>query len=298
LNIRLLWNVNHHELPSPIPYVRTIWDINHRIHSLFPEYSHTRLTFSGIDRNVQDSLARASYVVTGTEVGRHQLVTIYGVSDTKIRVIPFPTPSMSQHLKDETPQKRGDFIFYPARFWPHKNHAVIIEALSILRQRHDWSLKCVLTGADEGNLRYVLGYAERLGVRDLIDYRGNVSEEELVALYKTAFALVFASAVGPDNLPPLEAMSLQCPVLTSDVPGAREQFGDAAIFFTPTNEQALAQRLMDLRDDAGLRQRLVNSGNARAAAFTVEDYADRMVAVLDEFSLLARNWQSNDSAFT
>jgi len=101
---------------------------------------------------------------------------------------------------------------------------VILEALKILKQDHSIELPCVFTGADQGNLAYVLRYAERLGVQDLIDYRGKVSDVELAALYKGAVALVYASAVGPDNLPPLEAMALACPVITADVPGAREQY--------------------------------------------------------------------------
>src|SRR6202020_3153539 len=98
--------------------------------------------------------------------------------------------------------------------------------------------------SDGGNLDYVLRYAERLGVRDLVDYRGRVSEEELGALYTGAWALTYASGVGPDNLPPLEAMALGCPVVTADVPGAQEQFGDSALRFHPTDEAALAALLL------------------------------------------------------
>src|ERR1700694_2729015 len=36
LDVRLLWNMNQHELRTPLPYIRTIWDVNHRIHSMYP----------------------------------------------------------------------------------------------------------------------------------------------------------------------------------------------------------------------------------------------------------------------
>jgi len=90
----------------------------------------------------------------------------------------------------------------------------------------------VFSGADEGNLSYILKHAEALGVREQVDYRGRVSDEALLALYRGALALVFASAVAPDNLQPLEAMALGCPVIAADVPGAREQYGDAALFLS------------------------------------------------------------------
>lgn len=296
LNVRLLWNMNQHQLPSPLPFIRTIWDLNHRIHSMYPEFSHTRFGFDGCDAGMAESMARASYVIVGTEEGKRQVVGLLGASPTKVRVVPFPTPALPQ--AGETPGGAGRYIFYPARFWPHKNHYVILAALKILREARGLDVRCVFTGADEGNLDYVLRSAEQLGVRDLVDYRGLVPEQELVALYAGAAALVYASAVGPDNLPPLEAMSVDCPVIAADVPGAREQYGDAALFFAPTDEAALADRIAELFADSALRRRMVARGRRRAAQFTTADYAQAVLAILDEFSLTARAWERCDSVFT
>jgi glycosyltransferase involved in cell wall biosynthesis len=41
--------------------------------------------------------------------------------------------------------------------------------------------------------------------------------------------LRYPSFFGAENLPPLEAFALGCPVIAADMPGAREQLGDAAI---------------------------------------------------------------------
>jgi len=299
-NIRLVWNMSQHELPTPLPYIRTIWDINHRIHSAYPEYSYTRFGFEGLDRNMAYSLGRASYVIVGTEEGKRQLVTIYGVHESKVRVIPFPTPV----LENGTPAGvnkivlRDPYLFYPARLWPHKNHVVILSALKLLRDKWNIKMRCVFSGANEGNLDYVLRYAERLGVRNQVEYVGLVDEGELASLYKGAIALVYASAVGPDNLPPLEAMSLGCPVITANVPGAQEQYGDAALYFSPTKEEELAERVKELVESKGVRERLVTRGRDRAANWTVEDYANKVLSILDEFAAIARCWERCDSLFT
>ena len=47
LNVRLLWNMNQHELPTCLPFIRTVWEANHRIHPMFPEYSYARLLLTG-----------------------------------------------------------------------------------------------------------------------------------------------------------------------------------------------------------------------------------------------------------
>ena len=297
LNIRIIWNLSQKVLESPIPFTMVMWDVNHRIHSMYPEFSYARYGFDGCEANYPYLLARASYVLVGTEEGKRQLVDMYGVHAGKIHVTPFPTP----RLPGADVAGSGDrppYIFYPARFWPHKNHVVIVAALKILRERWGMRLRCVFSGADEGNLDYVLRVAEDLGVRDQIEYVGTVSEEQVGELYRHAFALVYASAVGPDNLPPLEAMALSCPVLTADVPGAREQYGDAALFFSPTDERALAALLKTLKDDPDLRQSLIDRGRRRAADWTPEDYVDSVFDVLQEFALTARAWERCDSQFT
>jgi glycosyltransferase involved in cell wall biosynthesis len=299
LNVRLLWNMNQHELPTPLPFIRTIWDVNHRIHSMYPEFSYTRFGFDGCEAGMAQSLARASYVIVGTEEGGRQVTSLFGASPTKVRVIPFPTPLLPKvDLGAARDADHRPYIFYPARFWPHKNHYVILAALKLLREARGLDVRCVFTGADEGNLAYVLSSAARLGVDDLVEYHGQVSDERLVELYAGASALVYASAVGPDNLPPLEAMSLDCPVVTAEVPGAREQYGEAALYFPPADERALAEQIATLLQQPKIRQTLITRGRSRATLFTVDDYAAGVLEILDEFAQLARAWPRCDSEFT
>ena len=296
LNIRLLWNLNQHELKSPVPYIRTVWEINHRIHSMFPEYAYARYGFDGVDAGITQSLARASYVITGTQEGKRQLVDMLGVHAGKVRVIPFPAPQLPDPGQPDG--EKDAYLFYPSRFWPHKNHVVILNALKILREAHAVELPCVFTGSDNGNLDYVLSYAQKIGVRDLIDYRGAVTEQALAGLYRDATALLYVSAVGPDNLPPLEAMTLGCPAIVSDVPGAREQYGDAAIYFSPTDERALAACVMKLIGDSDFRTAQIAHGRARAASLTADGYVAAVMSIFDEFSVIARAWDRCDSSFT
>ncbi len=301
-NIRLIWNVNQHELSTYLPYIRTVWDINHRIYSMYPEFSYTRFKFEGLDRNMSKSLGKASYVITGTEEGKREIENIYGVYPKKVRVIPFPTPTFSvpQTESDDVNGhgRRKPYLFYPARFWPHKNHIVIVAALKVLRDRWGIDFDVVFSGADEGNLRHVLDFAEKMDVLDQVEHVGLVPTDDLVRLYREAFALVFAGAVGPDNLPPLEAMSLNCPVITTDVPGAREQFGDSVLYFNPHDEVELAERIKELMESTDLRDEKVQLGKARAESWTADDYVSEVLKIISEFQLISRSWARNDATFS
>jgi glycosyltransferase involved in cell wall biosynthesis len=119
---------------------------------------------------------------------------------------------------------------------------------------------------------------------------GFVSEEDLIALYRGAVALTFASFFGPNNFPPLEAMALSCPVLCADAAGMREQLGDAALYFEPTDAATLAQLIRTIDEDTGARASLIEKGRARAARIRGVDYVRGVLGIFDEFQPIRDTW--------
>jgi glycosyltransferase involved in cell wall biosynthesis len=93
---------------------------------------------------------------------------------------------------------------------------------------------------------------------------------------------------GPTNIPILEAWALDCPVITSDIRGVREQAGDAALLVDPTSPEALADAIRRVWQEDDTRAGLVRRGRARLGLYTREDYAARLDAVLDRAASLVR----------
>lgn len=298
LNIRLLYNMNQHHLPSPVPFIQTVWDVNHRVHPYFPEFSYTRYGFDQLDRDLCRCLPKASFIITGTHAGRKQLCTFYGLSPQHIRVIPLPAPQLEQAEVDPIQLPSHPFIFYPARFWPHKDHITLLHALSHLHSSHGLSIDLVLCGQDSGGLSYILRTAEHLGVRQYLHMLGNVPDEALPQLYAHALALVFPSPVGPDNLPPLEAMALNCPVIAARTEGSDEQLQDAALFFAPHNDIELAEQIYLLHNDPLLRQTLIQKGKALIQECSPALYAQKLHHIFYEFRRISRSWERADSKFS
>jgi glycosyltransferase involved in cell wall biosynthesis len=98
----------------------------------------------------------------------------------------------------------------------------------------------VLTGSDKGSLKAIMTLVTSLGLQNFVDFPGFVSKLELEKLYSSSGLLVFPSLIGPDNLPPLEALSFGCKIAVADIPGAREQFGRFASYFNPYSAHDLA----------------------------------------------------------
>ena len=151
--------------------------------------------------------------------------------------------------------ERAPFVFYPADFYPHKNHQRLLEAFELVRrQRPDVEL--VLVGRD-------LPAFDRPGVT----VRERIPTEELAELYRTASALVFPSLQESFGLPPLEAMASGCPVATSSVGALPEVCGDAARYFDPESVDEIADAIVEVVDRP---TDLVLAGLERVKLFTWE----------------------------
>jgi glycosyltransferase involved in cell wall biosynthesis len=295
-DIQLLWFVGVDVYDSPdIPYIATVWDLQHRLQPFFPEVSAGKI-WDKRNAIVGYFLQRAAYCVTGTEVGKKELEHFYQVAADRIRVIPLATPRAILKAPTSSINLRlrfgldRDYLFYPAQFWPHKNHANLVLALKWLKELHHIEPLLVLSGADKGNLSFVQRFSAQEGMADQIRYLGFVSTEELVALYRSARALVFVSYFGPDNLPPLEAMALGCPVVASEVEGAREQYRDAVAYANPSDPQDIGKAILAVISDAAVHKRLVGAGFERARRWTASQYLREIGLLFDEFAAVRRNW--------
>src|SRR5260370_28179692 len=243
-------------------------------------------------------LERAAFVIVGTEAGKNEVQRFYGTPDEKIRILPHPTPSFALEESATDPEQLAkyklppDYIFYPAQFWTHKNHAAIIKAVAHLKRTDNLRLPVVFTGSDQGNERHVHELVEQMQIEDQVFFLGHVSRETLSALYQNALALCYVSFFGPENLPPLEAFGLGCPVIAADVPGASEQLGDAAIRVNPSDDLAIAAALKLVFQGKSKREELIRHGKERARRFTGRDFAKGLFNLLDEFQPVRRRWSA------
>ena len=297
--VDLVWFVTPESLECRAPYIFTLWDLAHRLMPWFPEVSQ-KGEWQRREAAYARAFSRATKIIVVNEQGKTELMASYGIAPERILPLPLPTPEFALAAGPAsgdfggTLEKygvHGKFIFYPAQFWPHKNHANLLFAMKSLKARGGLDFKLVCVGSDHGAESYVSRLAAELGLSENIKIIGFVPTEDLAALYRHAFALVFPTFFGPENLPPLEAFALGCPVIASNVPGAETQLADAALLFDPTKPEEIASALERLSADAGLRERLIKAGKARAAKWTGRDYVRAVLDFVDEFERVRRSWR-------
>jgi glycosyltransferase involved in cell wall biosynthesis len=280
-----VWFANNHaEETGDVPYMLTILDLEYLRQPWYPEVAadgEWERRHHYFTRHVR----RASKIIVPNRAGTEQLLRNFPVNPERVLELPHPTPDLPRAEDGAGPLPERPYLFYPAQFWAHKNHATLLEALRLLPE-----YRAVLVGSDKGQRGRVEQLARELGVAHRVELHGFVPSDELVRLYRGAHALVYLSMFGPENLPPLEAMSLRCPVVVADVPGAPEQVEDGALIVPGTDPDAVAGAVRELEAPA-LRERLTAAGARVTAKRTPERYVGEVLDFLDGFERLQRSWR-------
>jgi glycosyltransferase involved in cell wall biosynthesis len=293
--IEFFLSTSFETLTLDIPFLVIVWDLQHRLQPFFPEVSSGHI-WQRRESFFSQVLKRAAYVIAGTEAGKAEIQMFYGVPAQRIRILPHPTPRFALEEGRSAAAELAkyklpcDYVFYPAQFWSHKNHAGILRAILHLKEVDNLRLSVVFTGSDQGNEGHVRQLVQRLHLEEQVYFLGHVPREALRALYQNAFVLCYVSFFGPENMPPLEAFALGCPVIAGDVPGASEQLGNAAWRVNPANELEIAQALKSLFHDKAKRESLILRGKERARRFTGNGFAKGLLELLDEFQAIRRCW--------
>jgi glycosyltransferase involved in cell wall biosynthesis len=159
----------------------------------------------------------------------------------------------------------------------------LIRAYARLRgEREDFSPQLVIVGRKLWLASEIFDEVKRQRWADDVILTGYVTDADLPALYRAARAFVYPSLFEGFGLPPLEAMACGTPVVTSDVSSLPEVTGDAALLIDPNDERALADALIEIVNNEGLRAGLREKGIAQAKKFTWREAAEKTLSLYRE----------------
>ncbi|HVF40002.1 MAG TPA: glycosyltransferase family 1 protein [Gemmatimonadaceae bacterium] len=285
-----LWvcpNQDRYAFRAPIRALGTVHDLMHRYEPRFPEVTlggeyHAR------EFHFRETCRWSTGVLVDSEVGKRQLVESYGIAPTKVFPLPYIAPSYIYDKSASTPEDvtrryglPDKFLFYPAQFFRHKNHAMLVSTIGRLRRAHP-DVRLVLAGAQERNAYAdIRRMVDEQGLADNVLFLGYVPQKDMPALYRKARALVMPTFFGPTNIPQLEAFALGCPVATSRIYGIPEQVGDAALLFDPSSAEQIHAALLKLWTDDALCAELTRRGFERAHRWGPSQFNQRFREIVD-----------------
>jgi len=244
------------------------------------QHVHLPQFFGDREREDRDRLFRAfseqaQVVAVASDWVKRDVEAHLGLPAAKVKVVPLAAPIAE--YEELTKEERigvvkgmgipGSFLLYPAQTWPHKNHAGLLRAMALLRER-GIHVHVVFTGRQTAFHRDLLQIQRDLALDDQVSWLGFVSPGELRALYQECLAVVVPTFFEAGSFPVFEAFSVGVAVAASSVTSLPEQVGDAGLLFDPMNDESIADAIRRLWTDDALRSELGARGRARAAPFT------------------------------
>jgi glycosyltransferase involved in cell wall biosynthesis len=139
------------------------------------------------------------------------------------------------------------------RIVPQKGIDTLLKAWSSVVQQRPGSRLVLIGGADSSNMRFFRKFADEVGVADSVDFKGFLSDEEVVSTLNSSKMFVFPSLKEGFAQAVSQAMACGLCCVVSDIPALRETYGDVAVFVPPNNPEALANQIVRmLTNDSGL----------------------------------------------
>jgi glycosyltransferase involved in cell wall biosynthesis len=235
------------------------------------------------------TVMRADRVVAISEFVRLDILRHYPVRPEKVTTIPLAglTP---EEITDGTDARDIRAMYnLPPRFllsvggsYPHKNLVRMVEAYARVAEEIPDIL--VIVGEAFGLRGPLMEVLEHTGLlaRGKVRMLPFLPRADVLALYRAAHAYVFPSLFEGFGIPALEAMDCGCPILASNSSALAEVVGEAGILFNPLDTGSIANAMRTVSLDAGMRNRLIALGHARAREFSWKSNADQTVDVFHE----------------
>ena len=250
--------------------VVTVHDLTYK---RFPELLQKE-TLENLDRQMQREVAVADAIVCVSESTRRDLLRYYDADPARVHAIlsGLGTPAVAEPVEGLPPR----YILFVSTIEPRKNLGTLIDAYERLRDRGTYDGSLVVVGKIGWKSESLVPRLRGRGIVHL-DY---VPAPQLASIYERAEAFVFPSIYEGFGFPLLEAMARGVPSLAARSSSLPEIGGNAALYFDPTDVDALTAQLTRVLQDPALRADLATRGRAQAARFRWEEAAARTLDVL------------------
>lgn len=253
-------------------HIKRIITIHDMIHELFPD----SFTLEDATKSKKATAARrADHIICVSENTRQDLIRFLDVNPAKISVVYHGyelLASPSGVRRCEAP-----FILYVGSRGGYKNFDRLLQAYAASPLIHD-EFNLVTFGGGRLTIREQARIQE-LGGRRLQVKHFSGGDEVLADLYATARLFVYPSLYEGFGIPPLEAMSVDCPVICSDRSSLPEVVGEGAGYFDPESVDSIVAEMTRALFDSSYRQSLIDKGRCQSLKYSWDRCAQETLNV-------------------
>ncbi len=240
----------------PLPAVAWIPDLQHRsLPQLFPR---TALWRREIGFRVQ--IASGRTIMLSSESALRDFRACYPHARNRVSVVRFATQPPAAFLNTDpsdviaTYGLPANYFYLPNQFYRHKNHQLVVDALTILKRRGIGVVVCASGSTEDrrepGYYDLVNSEIQKRGLTTQFRHLGVIPLPNVYALLRASTALLNPSRFEGWSTTVEEAKSFGVPLILSDIDVHREQTAGAARYFGVDDPVALADHLVQALQEA------------------------------------------------
>ena len=220
---------------------------------------------------------RATTLFTVSEFSKKEISNFWPELQERICVVGNGLPTLS--VKSDTVQKVAEkpYILCVSGDNKRKNTDSVIEAMKYV---NDAGLRLLVLGRTSEHFSDRSQKEQAPSFSSRVEFLEDVSDSRLASLYLNAEALVYPSSYEGFGLPPLEALSFDCPSVLTDIPVFREIYEGAAVFIQDAKPENIAKGIKRIRSEQGLREQLVLNGKKLLEKHTFKKVSERIIQQL------------------
>ncbi|MES9878873.1 MAG: glycosyltransferase family 1 protein [Candidatus Sedimenticola sp. PURPLELP] len=254
-------------MPRNTPTVITVFDM---IHEKFPEQFGKNNPVAGWKKR---AVIKSDYIICISENTKKDLLELYSLPEEKVSVTYLGYDALSQAMPSQQERDQLDhvidpsspYILYVGSRIGYKNFSGLLRAYSISKYlRGNYVILCFGGGHfDEYESRLIRQY----GLSGRVRHIGG-TDAVLADCYRNASLFVYPSLYEGFGIPPLEAMSLGCPVACSNTSSIPEVVGDAAAMFDPSEPESICSTMEGVLSAATVSKELIRRGRQRKSLYS------------------------------
>ena len=236
------------------------------------------------------ALKRADHIITVSEFSKGEIIKVIKTPEKNLSVTPLAPPIT--HYDDLPPglNLRRKFLLYVGGYDSRKNVPMLMMAYQKFIANY-YPIDLILVGGKGRGLEQFITdeFTQKVAGRFPVKPKGRViftqplQDSELSALYRQALALVHPSSYEGFNLPLVEAMNHDLPLIISDIPVNREVAGEAGFYVDPSNEDTFGIGIHEFLNNTSIQKTLANKAEQRKKDFSWAEAAQQTLDVYDLF---------------
>jgi glycosyltransferase involved in cell wall biosynthesis len=266
-------------LSTEVPTLLVIHDIAWKHFPTQVPWSHRKHYEYYMPRFAQ----KAKQLATVSEYSKNDLINQLQVAPEKIDVVydganaSFVPLSLEERVKVEDKYSNGcPYFLYIGSIHPRKNVLRLLEAFDSFKSKTDTNMKLLLAGRIAWQSTDIAEVLNKMKFRNDVVFLGYTDAIELPKITASAFALTYVSLFEGFGIPILEAMYCDVPSISSNSSSMPEVVGDAGLLADPYSVDSIAEQMLKLWTEKGLREQLIEKGKTQRQKYSWDLTAEKM----------------------